>query len=211
MAICPLCEQTVDKGILYGVVNESSNKINPICIKCLKRLLESDGNDIGLKSRLEKWLDEENFSFNLINEPAHLFHYILKNVGPLKMVIEIFQERGQAYIIIGFMTFLSRELSFKILKLGEKEKNEFKQKIDEFLASIRVDYRTGYRVGYELVNEKGHYGAKYFVKAKAVDCNKESFLKIIEMVQKTGERADSFLNSELLSLEQMELPNENLR
>jgi hypothetical protein len=60
-----------------------------------------------------------------------------------------------------------------------------------------VDYRTGVRVGYEIVSEKGHYGAKYFIKTKAHDCNKEKFLKILEMTKNTGQMSDEFLNQTL--------------
>jgi hypothetical protein len=58
-------------------------KAKPICTKCLKRVLYSDGKDTGIKQRIEKWLEEENISFNGINEPKHVFHFTLEDIGPL--------------------------------------------------------------------------------------------------------------------------------
>lgn len=197
MVICRSCGKPIDKGILYDNTESLESNSQTICLKCLKRMLDYEGKDIGLKVRIEKWLGEENTSFCIINEPSHLFHFLIKDFGPLKMIIEVFQEIDQTDLIIGFMTFLSNELSFKILKFDKQKKKEFKQKIDEFLASIRTDYRGGYRVGYELINEKGHFGAKYFVKSMASECTRNSFLKMVQQVRRTGEMADEFLNSEL--------------
>ena len=45
--------------------------------------------------------------------------------------------------------------------------------------------------------EKGNYGAKYFVKAKTHDYDKEKFLNILKMVEATVEKSDMFLNKTL--------------
>jgi len=148
-----------------------------------------------LKNRIEKWLKEEEISFSLIFEPDHLFHYMLKEVGPLKMNIELFQEKNKDELIVGFMTFLSNELTFKIYKFSQDEKEEFKRQIDEFLSTLRVDYRTGMRVGYEMISEKGHYGAKYFVKLQIHDCDKEKLFEILEIVKETGKKSEMFLGT----------------
>ena len=95
------------------------------------------------------------------------------------------------------MTFLSRDLTFRIYKFSEEQKEEFKRKVDEFLSTLRIDYRTGIRVGYEIISDKGDYGAKYFIKTRAHDCDKEKFLKILEMTKNTGQRSDEFLNQTL--------------
>jgi len=115
----------------------------------------------------------------------------------VKLIIEVFQEKNSHDIVMGFMTFLSKDLTFKIYRFSQEEKEKFKQKVDDFLSSLRVDYRTGIRVGYEIVSEKGHYGAKYFIKTKAHDYDKEKFLKILEMTKNTGENSDEFLNQTL--------------
>jgi hypothetical protein len=121
----------------------------------------------------------------------------LEDIGPLKMQIEIFQEKKSQDIILGFMTFLSQDLNFKIYKFSEEQKYDFKRKVDEFLSTLRIDYRTGIRVGYEIISDHGHYGAKYFIKTRAHDCDKERFLKILEMTKDTGKRSDEFLNQTL--------------
>ena len=196
MPRCCFCENLIEKGFLVGFWG-SEDKTKPICIKCLKKLLESDGNETGLKNRIEKWLEEEGKQFNLIFEPNHLFHFTIKDTGSLKMSIELFQEKNKDDLIVGFVTFLSNELTFKIQKFSQTEKDEYKRKVDEFLSTLRVDYRTGMRVGYEIISEKGHYGAKYFVKSKAHDCDKEKLFNILKMVEKTGEESNTFLNETL--------------
>ena len=46
-------------------------------------MLYSDGKDTGIKQKIEKWLEEENISFDGINEPKHVFHFTLEDIGPL--------------------------------------------------------------------------------------------------------------------------------
>ncbi len=196
MPKCCFCEEFIENGLLVGFWG-ADDKTKPICIKCLKKLLDTDGNETGLKTRIEKWLKEENIEFNSIFEPNHLFHLTLKNIGPQKMSIELIQEKNKDDLIVGFMTFLSRDLTSKLYKFSQDEKEEFKRNVDEFLSTLRVDYRTGMRVGYEIISEKGHYGAKYFIKTRAHECDKEKFLKILDMTKNTGKRSDEFLNQTL--------------
>ena len=196
MVRCCHCEEIIEKGLLFGFWGPGE-ETKPICIRCLKRVLDSDGKDIGIRQRIEKWLEEENISYNGINEPRHVFHFALEEIGPLKMQIEIFQEKKSQDIILGFMTFLSKDLTFRIYKFSEEQKEEFKRKVDGFLSTLRIDYRTGIRVGYEIISDKGDYGTKYFIKTKAHDCDKEKFLKILEMTKNTGQRSDEFLNQTL--------------
>ena len=198
MVRCCICENIIENGLLFGFWG-SENKTKPICINCLKKVINSDGEDLGIRQRIEKWLTEERVSFNGINEPKHLFHFNLEDVGPLGMQIEVFQDKRTNDIIMGFMTFLSKELTFRIYQFTLEEKNQFKNKVDEFLSSLRVDYRTGIRVGYEIISEGGHYGAKYFIRTKPYDFDKEKFLKIFEMTKTTGFRSNEFLKNYLLS------------
>ena len=196
MVRCCLCEAIIENGLMFGFWGPEE-KTRPICIPCVKKLFDSDGKDTGIKQRIQKWLDEENIAYNTVNEPRHFFHFTLEDVGPLKMSIEIFQEKRNLEIVMGFMTFLSRDLTFRIYKFSQKEKYQFKQKVDDFLSSLRVDYRTGIRVGYEVISERGHYGAKYFIRTKQHDLDKEKFEKILEMVKETGLKSDEFLNQTL--------------
>ncbi|MFQ5441080.1 MAG: DUF2299 family protein [Nitrosopumilaceae archaeon] len=196
MPKCCFCENNIEQGLVIGFWGPE-NETKPICTKCIKRFLESDGKENGLKKRIEKWIEERHISFGTINEPNHIFHFILKDIGPAKITAEVFQEKDSSEFIVGFMTFLSQELTFKIYKFSVTEKEDFKRKVDEFLASIKMDYRTGIRAGYEIISEKGHYGAKYFIKSKIHDCDKEKFFKILEKVEKTGTESDIFLNQTL--------------
>ena len=196
MAKCCFCENDIQQGLLVGFWG-TDDKTKPICIKCLKKLLDSDGNETGFKNRIEQWLQEAKIPFNLLFEPNHLFHFSLKDIGSLKMSIELFQEKNKDEIVIGFMTFLSNDLTFKIYKFSDERKEGFKKQVDEFLSTLRVDHRSGMRVGYEIISEKQHYGAKYFVKSKIHDCDKEKFFILLNMVKETGEKSDVFLNTTL--------------
>jgi hypothetical protein len=196
MARCCQCEKEIESGFLFGFWGVE-DKTKPICISCLRTVLDSDGNETGVRQLIEKWLQEKNIAYNGINEPKHVFHLALEDIGLLKMRIEVFQEKNNQDIVMGFMTFLSKDLTFKIYKFSNEEKEKFKNRVDDFLSSLRVDYRTGIRVGYEIVSEKGHYGAKYFIKTKAHDLDKEKFFRIFEMTKNTGQRSDEFLNQTL--------------
>ena len=156
-------------------------------------IMKYDPKENGLKNHIEQWLIEENISYNTINEPNHLFHFVLQNKDP-DIPIEIFQEKNTSDLIIGVMIFLSNELNFNLYKFTQSEKEDFKIKVDEFLSTIRLDYRIGLRVGYDILNEKGHYGAKYFIKTKTDGCEKEKLLKILELVKNTCMRSEEFLN-----------------
>jgi hypothetical protein len=188
MPKCGYCENYLEQGLLVGFWG-TENKTKPICIKCLKKLLDSDGIETGIRNRIEKWLDGEKISFSSIFEPNHVFHYMLKEIGPLKMNVEIFQEKNKDELIVGFMTFLSNDLTFKIYKFSQDEKEEFKRRVDEFLSTLRVDYRTGMRVGYEIISEKG------FVKSKIHDCDHEKLFEILNMVKETGQKSETFLST----------------
>jgi len=198
MAKCCICESRIENGFLFGFwgINEETK---PICVNCLKKIIDSNGKDMGLDFRIEKWIAERNHSFAKINEPTHMFHFILKNLGPLKIPVEIFQEKEKPELIVGFMTFLSKELTFKIYRFSEGEKQEFKNKVDAFLSTLRVDHRTGIRVSCDIISDKGSYGAKYFLKAKSNSCDKELFYKMIDMVKETSVKSDQFLRNELLN------------
>ena len=193
---CWRCENNIEHGLQYGFWGKS-NETKPICIKCLKEIIESDGKDFGLKNRLEKWLVEEGISFNWVNEPNHVFHCMLKDEGKVESKMEILQEKNSSEVIVGFMMFLSPELTFKIYRFSKEQKEDFKRKIDEFLSSIKVDYRTGLRVGHEIVSEKGHYGAKYFIRVKENECDKRKLLEMINKVQEVSKRSEEFLSETL--------------
>lgn len=196
MPKCCFCEEFIETGIVAGFWGPD-DKTKPMCIKCLKKLLDSDGTETGLKERIKNWLDNENISFNTIYEPRHLFHFTIHDLGTVKMNIEIFQEKTKDELIVGFMTFLSDDLTFKIYKFSQDQKDHLKRKVDEFLSTLKVDYRSGLRVGYEIISEKGHYGAKYFVRSKIHDCTQEKFFDILEMVKSTGKRSEEFLHKTL--------------
>lgn len=196
MVKCFLCENLIDAWTFFGhkSVKEESK---PICFQCLRQLMYTDGKNIGLKSRIENWLTGQKYSLTQINEPTHFFHFILKEVGPFKIMIDIFQKKENSHLTVGFMIFLTKKLSDKINKFSAEQKEAFKIKVNDFLSTIRVDPRLGYAVGHEIISENGNYGAKYFIKIKAKDCTQEKFFKILKLVKSTSKKSGEFLNAEL--------------
>lgn len=197
MTKCFLCENEISTWIMFG--NESLREHKPICFKCLKHLIDSDGKNISLKNRIENWLTERKYSFTQVNEPTDFFHFTLRDIGPFKIIIDIFQKKENFYLIVGFMVFLSKQLSNTISEFSPEQKKSFKEKIDDFLSTIRTDPRLGYRIGYEIISENGNYGAKYFVKSKTSECTKDQFFKILELVESTSKKSGEFLNKEITS------------
>ena len=51
MVQCSHCEEIIEKGFLVGFWGPE-NKTKPICIKCLKKVLDSEGSDTGIKQRI---------------------------------------------------------------------------------------------------------------------------------------------------------------
>lgn len=149
----------IDTWIFFGNKSnkeDDENESKPICFKCLKRLMDSNGKNTGLKNKIEDWLVEKRYSFTQVNEPADFFHFTLREVGPFKIIIDIFQKKDSSHLIVGFMFFLSKKLSNMISNFSPKQKESFKRKLDEFLSTIRVDPRLGYGVGYEIISENGN-------------------------------------------------------
>lgn len=196
MAKCFLCENKIDQWIFFGH-EFLKEKSKPLCFNCLKQLMDSDRRNVGLKNRIENWLIEKKYSFTQVNEPEDFFHFTLRDVGSFKIIIDVFQKKENLYLIVGFMIFLSKELSNKISKFSPEQKQSFKRKVDDFLSTIRVDSRLGYAVGYEIISENRNYGAKYFVKSKVNECTKEKFFKILKLVESTSEQSGKFLTKEL--------------
>ena len=198
MVKCFLCESLIEEWIFFG--NESvKGKSETVCFQCLRQLMNSDGKNIGLKNRIEKWIMEKEYSSTQVNESEYFFHFILKEVGPFKIMIDIFQKKENSHLTVGFMIFLTKKLSNKIHNFSPEQKEAFKIKVDEFLSTIKIDSRLGYATGHEIISENGNYGAKYFVKIKVKDCTKEKFFKILKLVEDTSEKSGEFLNKELNS------------
>jgi hypothetical protein len=196
MTKCFLCKKEIWDWVLFG--NESlKEESKPICFQCLKQTIDADGNNSSLKNKIEGWLTEQRYSFTQINEHVCFFHFVLKDVGSFKVIIDIFQKKEKPHLIVGFMIFLIKELSEKIRKYSPEQKEKLKRKVDDFLSSIRVDSRIGYAVGYEIISENGNYGARYFIKSKTKNITKEKFYKILGIVESVSEKSGRFVNSEL--------------
>ena len=86
-----------------------------------------------LRDNVERWLVQENYSFNEAKTEEDNFKIIIKNADAFGNNLEIFEPRKQANIlVIGIKVPLKNNQMMRFLKLGEKEKENFEKKITDF-------------------------------------------------------------------------------
>ena len=87
-----------------------------------------------LRDNVERWLVQENYSFNEAKTEEDNFKIIIKNVDTFGNNLEIFEPKQQANIlVIGIKIPLKNNQMMRFLKLNEKEKENFEKKNHRFL------------------------------------------------------------------------------
>jgi len=136
-----------------------------------------------LYENVQRWLIQENYSFNEAKTEEDNFKIIIKNVGTFGNNLEIFEPKQQANIlVIGIKVPLKNNQMMRFLKLNKKEKENFEKKITDFCYSIRAinkffDEDSKKKVGvYIVLDKKEQLNQSVFMK---------TLLKIIEMSDKT--------------------------
>ena len=80
-----------------------------------------------LRDNVERWLVQENYSFNEAKTEEDNFKIIIKNVDTFGNNLEIFEPKQQANIlVIGIKIPLKNNQMMRFLKLNEKEKDKRK-------------------------------------------------------------------------------------
>ena len=133
----------------------------------------------------QRWLIQENYSFNEAKTEEDNFKIIIKNVDAFGNNLEIFEPKKQANIlVIGIKVPLKNNQMMRFLKLGEKEKENFEKKITDFCYSIKAINKFFDEDGKKKVGV-------YIVLDKKEQLNQPGFMKtltkIIEMSDKTRE------------------------
>ena len=137
-----------------------------------------------LHEDVQRWLIQENYSFNEAKTEEDNFKIIIKNADAFGNNLEIFEPRKQANIlVIGIKVPLKNNQMMRFLKLNKIEKENFEQKITDFCYSIKAvnkffDEDGKKKVGvYVVLDKKEQLIQSFFM---------ETLIKIVEMSDKTS-------------------------
>jgi len=138
-----------------------------------------------LHESVQRWLIQENYSFNEAKTEEDNFKIIIKNADAFGNNLEIFEPKQQANIlVIGIKIPLKNNQMMRFLKLSEKEKENFEKKITDFCYSIKAINKFFDEDGKKKVGV-------YIVLDKKEQLNQPSFIatlpKIIEVSEKTAQ------------------------
>ena len=137
-----------------------------------------------LHESVERWLVQENYSFNETKTEDN-FKIIIKNADAFSNNLEIFEPKQQASIlVIGVKIPLKSKQMIRYLKLNQKEKENFEKKITDFCYSIKAINKFFDEDGMKKVGV-------YIVLDKKEQLNQPNFMitltKIIEVSEKTAQ------------------------
>ena len=140
-----------------------------------------------LRDNVERWLVQENYSFNEAKTEEDNFKIIIKNVDTFGNNLEIFEPKQQANIlVIGIKIPLKNNQMMRFLKLNEKEKENFEKKITDFCYSIKVINRFFDEDGKKKVGV-------YIVLDKKEQLNQPSFTKTLAQIMEISDKTSQFL------------------
>jgi hypothetical protein len=137
-----------------------------------------------LHESVERWLVQENYSFNETKTEDN-FKIIIKNADAFSNNLEIFEPKQQASVlVIGVKIPLKSKQMIRYLKLNQKEKENFEKKITDFCYSIKAINKFFDEDGMKKVGV-------YVVLDKKEHLNQPNFMitltKIIEVSEKTAQ------------------------
>ena len=137
-----------------------------------------------LHESVERWLVQENYSFNEIKTEDN-FKIIIKNADAFNNNLEIFEPKQQSNVlVIGVKIPLKSKQMIRYLKLNQKEKENFEKKITDFCYSIKAINKFFDEDGMKKVGV-------YIVLDKKEHLNQPNFMitltKIIEVSEKTAQ------------------------
>jgi len=138
-----------------------------------------------LHEDVQRWLIQENYSFNEAKTEEDNFKIIIKNADAFSNNLEIFEPKQQANIlVIGIKVPLKNNQMVRFLKFTGNEKENFEKKITDFCYSIKVINKFFDEDGMKKVGV-------YIVLDKKEQLNQPNFMitltKIIEVSEKTAQ------------------------
>ena len=140
-----------------------------------------------LHEDVQRWLIQENYSFNEARAEEDNFKIIIKNADAFGNNLEIFEPKKQANIlVIGIKVPLKNNQMMRFLKMSEKEKENFKKKITDFCHSIRAIDKFFDEDGKKKVGV-------YIVLDKKEQLNQPSFTKTLVQIMEISDKTSQFL------------------
>ena len=139
-----------------------------------------------LHDNVERWLVQENYSFNEIKTEDN-FKIIIKNADAFSNNLEIFEPKQQANVlVIGVKIPLKSKQMIRYLKLNQKEKENFEKKITDFCYSIKAINKFFDEDGVKKVGV-------YTVLDKKDQLNQPNFIKILTKIIEMSDKTSQFL------------------
>ncbi|KFM14289.1 hypothetical protein AAA799O18_00632 [Marine Group I thaumarchaeote SCGC AAA799-O18] len=139
-----------------------------------------------LHESVERWLVQENYSFNEIKTEDN-FKIIIKNADAFNNNLEIFEPKQQSNVlVIGVKIPLKSKQMIRYLKLNQKEKENFEKKITDFCYSIKAINKFFDEDGMKKVGV-------YIVLDKKDQLNQPNFIKILTKIIEMSDKTSQFL------------------
>ena len=139
-----------------------------------------------LHESVERWLVQENYSFNETKTEDN-FKIIIKNADAFSNNLEIFEPKQQANVlVIGVKIPLKSKQMIRYLKLNQKEKENFEKKITDFCYSIKAINKFFDEDGVKKVGV-------YTVLDKKDQLNQPNFIKILTKIIEMSDKTSQFL------------------
>ena len=139
-----------------------------------------------LHDNVERWLVQENYSFNEIKTEDN-FKIIIKNADAFNNNLEIFEPKQQSNVlVIGVKIPLKSKQMIRYLKLNQKEKENFEKKITDFCYSIKAINKFFDEDGVKKVGV-------YTVLDKKDQLNQPNFIKILTKIVEMSDKTNQFL------------------
>ena len=139
-----------------------------------------------LHDNVERWLVQENYSFNEIKTEDN-FKIIIKNADAFNNNLEIFEPKQQSNVlVIGVKIPLKSKQMIRYLKLNQKEKENFEKKITDFCHSIKAINKFSDEDGKKKVGV-------YIVLDKKEQLNQPSFTKTLAQIIEISDKTSQFL------------------
>ena len=140
-----------------------------------------------LHEDVQRWLIQENYSFNEAKTEEDNFKIIIKHVDAFGNNLEIFEPKNQANIlVIGIKVPLKNNQMMRFPKLGEREKENFEKKITDFCHSIKAINKFSDEDGKKKVGV-------YIVLDKKEQLNQPSFTKTLARIIEISDKTTQFL------------------
>ena len=140
-----------------------------------------------LHEDVQRWLIQENYSFNEAKTEEDNFKIIIKNADAFSNDLEIFEPKQQANIlVIGIKVPLKNNQMVRFLKFTGNEKENFEKKITDFCYSIKAINKFFDEDGKKKVGV-------YIVLDKKEQLNQPSFTKTLTQIMEISDKTSQFL------------------